>query len=71
MTDRERALEEALTALLPTCGWRNLSDDELRWEEQQGNGIAPLLLAARAALATKPMPEDDPAWLKRQMRSSP
>lgn len=40
----------ALQELLPHCGWRNLTDDELRWESYQGNGMAPIIRRARAAI---------------------
>src|SRR5262249_7521003 len=41
----------ALRDLVGDCGYRTMSDDELRHEESLGNEFAPILLAARAALA--------------------
>jgi hypothetical protein len=47
---RAGELEAVLKELLPMVGWRNLSDDELRWEAEQGNEAAPKILRARAVL---------------------
>lgn len=54
VVDREAVLRDLLAALkelLSHSGWKNLTDDELRWEAEQGNGMAPILLRARAAIA--------------------
>lgn len=44
-------LLSALEECLPCLGWEHDSDDELRWEHEQGNGYAELILRARAAIA--------------------
>lgn len=44
-------LAAALRDLLPLCGYAHMDDSDLRYEQAQGNGVAPLILAARSALA--------------------
>lgn len=44
-------LLEALKELLPSVGFSNMSDDELRHEAELGNGVAPKILIARSAIA--------------------
>ena len=44
-------LLSALEECLPCLGWAHDSDEELRWEHEQGNGYAELILRARAAIA--------------------
>lgn len=43
-------LEAALERLADSSGWSELSDKELEREVELGNGVAPILLQARAAL---------------------
>jgi hypothetical protein len=43
-------LRSAVIDLLPHVGWHNLTDVELRREGKLGNGMAPVILRARAAL---------------------
>lgn len=45
--DLLRALED----ILPSIGWANYSDEELLDEAAKGNGTAPHILNARAAIA--------------------
>ena len=49
ITELERSLEECL----PCMGWSDLSDERLMIEAKMGNGRAPIILRARAALNPK------------------
>jgi hypothetical protein len=50
-----KQIASAMADLLAHTGWANMTDDELREEERLGNGMAPIILRARAAiLAGKP-----------------
>ena len=44
-------LREALEEFLDDSGYSHMTDNELNFEIEQGNGRAPIILRARAALA--------------------
>jgi len=44
------ALIEALQDCLRVMGWSNYSDEELRHEHDLGNGVAQIILRARATI---------------------
>jgi len=48
-----KELEGALRDCLKNMGWSNYTDDEMRTEATLGNGLAPIILRARAALQPK------------------
>ena len=49
----------ALTILLRHSGYRQMTDAELELEHRLGNGFAPILLQARAAIAKATKPNGD------------
>lgn len=51
LSTQNAKLLEALEDILPLVGWSNYNQEELEEEARLGNGAAPLILKARAAIA--------------------